>query len=311
MLRYHMETVIRQEYAGADRLIAKRRAGYREPLPTPLPMRTARAFSVRKHTGIQRLYFHSHDFYEIIYVQSGCHTQYIADFNTPVTLLSGEAILLFPGTVHALQSVTPKDMVLKLVIPQSIMPDLTLSPQSCCQPSSSLPGPDDSLASAFPALRFHPSAGCPAVERLIIRLAEEFYFGSDQEHAKIQKYLRPLLAAFAYNRHPQGCPPLTGRLVSYMHDHLQTATLTAFAACMGYSPRHTQRLLDGEGTSFSNLLRQLRLQKAAELLSGTSIPAEQIAQQIGFATAAGFYKAFGAQFHITPGQYRRLHAKNH
>lgn len=314
MLRHHMETVLRQEYIGAERMIAKRRNGYCEPFPIPVPMRTARAFSVRKHTTVQRLYFHSHDFYEIIYVQNGNHTQYIANFNTPITLSSGEAILLLPGTVHALQSVTPGDMILKLVIPRNLLSDLTLRPPSCLQPSSQLDTQDfllnDPLPDRSSVLRFHPSADCPSVENLIVHLAEEYYFGSDQKQARIQKYLRPLLAAFTGNQHPRNALPLTGRLISYIHGHLQTATLPAFAGYMGYSPRHIQRLLEEEGTSFSSLLRQLRLQKALKLLLTTAVPAEQIAQQTGFVTAAGFYKCFEAQFHITPGQYRKLHQMN-
>ena len=76
-----MLRAVRGEFANADRLISMaREKGFSlsaffsgEPLPAdlPLPVRRSEAFYVKKHTSAQQPYLHAHEFYELIYVQSG------------------------------------------------------------------------------------------------------------------------------------------------------------------------------------------------------------------------------------------------
>ncbi|MUL44305.1 AraC family transcriptional regulator [Streptomonospora sp. PA3] len=52
-------------------------------------------------------------------------------------------------------------------------------------------------------------------------------------------------------------------------------------------------------------LTQRRMQEAARLLTETSLPQEQVARRVGFASATGFHLAFRRAFGATPGEYRR------
>ena len=307
LLRYHMEAVIQREYLGADRLIYKRHAGYREPLPAPIPTRTASISSIRKHSTAQRLYFHSHDFYEIIYVQNGTHTQYIGNFNTEITLMPGQAILLCPGTVHALEPVNETDFIIKLVIPQKIFVETVGKVKSFCRLDGLFSNSESNSPSwyIYPA---HPLQTANSVERLIFQLANEYYFGKNQNN--ITKYLKRLLTAFFCDRKMNENTLMSEQLTAYINAHLQTALLTEFAAYVGYSSRHIQRLLNANGMTFSYLLRKQRVEKAEELLSSSTDSVEEIAHKIGFVTVAGFYKSFEIYYHMTPGQYRKYHSKH-
>lgn len=52
-------------------------------------------------------------------------------------------------------------------------------------------------------------------------------------------------------------------------------------------------------------LAQRRMQEAARLLAETSLPQDQVARRVGFASATGFHLAFRREFGTTPGEYRR------
>jgi AraC-like DNA-binding protein len=52
-------------------------------------------------------------------------------------------------------------------------------------------------------------------------------------------------------------------------------------------------------------IARARIQRAAELLSTTSAPIEEIGFDLGYATTAAFHKSFKRHFGTTPGSYRR------
>ena len=58
------------------------------------------------------------------------------------------------------------------------------------------------------------------------------------------------------------------------------------------------------GKSVNQYIRELRLEKAAELLKKTDFTAAEIAFQVGFNSASYFNKTFSKYFGITPGEYK-------
>ena len=55
----------------------------------------------------------------------------------------------------------------------------------------------------------------------------------------------------------------------------------------------------------SDFLREVRMNRAKELLVETDLTLDQIAKQTGYSCAMSFYTAFKRLFHMTPGTYRR------
>ena len=58
------------------------------------------------------------------------------------------------------------------------------------------------------------------------------------------------------------------------------------------------------GKGPSDFLREVRMNRAKELLVETRLTLDQIARQTGYSCAMSFYTAFKRLFHITPGAYR-------
>ena len=80
--------------------------------------------------------------------------------------------------------------------------------------------------------------------------------------------------------------------------------LQAVAARLHLSPRTLHRRLREEGTHFQAIKDNLRRDLAQESLSKTRRPLAQIANELGFADATAFYRAFVAWTGMAPKAYR-------
>lgn len=91
---------------------------------------------------------------------------------------------------------------------------------------------------------------------------------------------------------------------------LSTARLTwpdiaAVAVRLGLSERSLRRHLGQAGTSFRQLQRRVRLQRAREMLQTDDLAVEQIAEELGYAEAASFSHAFRRWTGRAPLAFRR------
>lgn len=86
-----------------------------------------------------------------------------------------------------------------------------------------------------------------------------------------------------------------------------TLNLEWIAARQGVSVRHVQRLFASQGTSFSDELRRMRLEKAAAVLSderNADRTILSIAMDLGFFDTPTFNRSFKRHFGFTPGELR-------
>lgn len=65
------------------------------------------------------------------------------------------------------------------------------------------------------------------------------------------------------------------------------------------------KLKEAYGKTFSEYLRDMRLEEAARLLRETDMPIDQVAFQVGLQSASGFYRNFLLSYGMTPNQYRQ------
>ncbi|MGD0275612.1 MAG: AraC family transcriptional regulator [Syntrophales bacterium] len=77
------------------------------------------------------------------------------------------------------------------------------------------------------------------------------------------------------------------------------------ARYMNTSSRTIKRYLTVEGTSYRNLLSDIRKNKAINMLHTTNFSIEQIATELGYSDLSNFYRAFKSWTGHTPSSYRR------
>lgn len=89
-----------------------------------------------------------------------------------------------------------------------------------------------------------------------------------------------------------------------LQDIANGPTLGAIAALLGTTTRTIRRQLSQQGTSFRELLDEVRSQVAIKYLRQTELTNEDIASVLGFADAANFRHAFRRWTGKTPSEFR-------
>ena len=104
------------------------------------------------------------------------------------------------------------------------------------------------------------------------------------------------------------CITLRHIIQNYMEQNYRNATLrelSQLANCAESTmSRNVQKLT---GCSFTELLQQIRFEKAKVLLETTILPIADIAAAVGYECYSFFYRRFRERYGCTPSQYRRQH----
>jgi len=127
----------------------------------------------------------------------------------------------------------------------------------------------------------------PEMQEFLARAPRDWIFTSLHEHAL----------------------PLRVRELLLLSDNLE-AGLKETAKLLNLTPRTLMRRLDGEATSFQSIKDGLRRDIAIRDLTQSAKSIEAISQDIGFASAANFHRAFKRWTDVTPGTYRKLSRSN-
>ncbi len=254
-----------------------------------IPIRKSEEFDIRKHTTSQRPYAHAHDFFELVYVHRGKCLQKFP--NAPaLSLREKQLCLLRPGIVHSIERCCEKDTILKMVIPRGLFEDT----------GGKIYGPG-----AAGAVVVHDKIPQTA-EYLIFKILEEHFRKDKFAKAAIQSYLTLLFAELVRTAQKIDAA-IEEELNEYLEENLQSARLSDFAAAIHYSKGYAGRLIKKKtGKSFLETLNLFRLKTAAALLLETRLTVEDVALQVGYANASGFYKQFCGFYGMTPSDYRKM-----
>jgi len=109
----------------------------------------------------------------------------------------------------------------------------------------------------------------------------------------------------------RGNPPVqvVSTALQYMSEHFgENISRDDTAAASHVSPSHLSRMIKRHlGRTYTDLLNQMRVDKAAELLVRTDRPLTAIAFDTGFRDQSYFTKVFRRYTHLTPRGYRLRH----
>lgn len=106
---------------------------------------------------------------------------------------------------------------------------------------------------------------------------------------------------------PDSPAALVSRLVAENLDG--SIGMAHVASRMQMSARTLQRLLTQEGTSYSNIVEQMKCKRAEVMLSGTDAQVAAIAERLGYANPANFNRAFKRWYGLSPTAFKRRLAR--
>ena len=87
--------------------------------------------------------------------------------------------------------------------------------------------------------------------------------------------------------------------------HLADVSLDEICGTFGMQRRTLGRLLRNEGTTFTDILKDLRRERALHLVRNTGVPLKRVAAELGFNSDASFNMAFKSWTGTTPMKFRK------
>jgi AraC-like DNA-binding protein len=96
-----------------------------------------------------------------------------------------------------------------------------------------------------------------------------------------------------------------GRLTTYIGQHLaEDLSTPRLCAIVGLSPSHLHAVFKRQaGVTLVQYITRVRVQKAAELLSTTTLPLKEVAPRCGFPCLSHFYSVFRKHTGMPPGAF--------
>ena len=99
---------------------------------------------------------------------------------------------------------------------------------------------------------------------------------------------------------------IKSKIQSFVEDNLQDVTLEKLAKELGYSKNYTSKLVFLTiGESFSDFIKNKRIDKAAKLLIETDLPISEIILKVGYENQSFFRAVFVKRYGTTPKKYRK------
>ena len=90
----------------------------------------------------------------------------------------------------------------------------------------------------------------------------------------------------------------------------ERASLSGLARRYSYSTTYLSELIHERcGKTFTELVTEQRMERAAMLLRATNLPVREVAGQVGYSGTSNFYKAFRAHFGCGPAEWRKERQK--
>ena len=267
------------------------------------PVRVSSGISIRKHTICQIPYYHTHDFYELIYVYQGSAGQYLPGEKTALKMSSGDVCVLTPGKIHAMMPSGKDDIILKMILPKQLMRRTLeeLRSQERYKEWTVIMEKRNELY-LFRSVNTDEFM----IKKMMESLMLDLYGEQDYKMPSVITLLLLLFIGLGQRDMEYRRSGLVYTVTDYIQRNICTATIDELAALMGYSSRHLARRISEEtGGNFSDMLMHMRVQRAAELLAETALTMEEIAGQAGYSSTSGLYKRFLAVYGMSPGEYRK------
>ena len=267
--------------------------------------------SLVKHPRYIPLFYHEHDFFEMVYVLSGSCTNYYED--TEENLAAGDLSLIAPGVVHGLRAAQDDSIIINILIRRSTFMDIFYNTVRDKSQISSFFVGNLYSREKIRYLLFH-TEGDLVIRNYILDMYKE-QKDCDEYSDRIICSILTLFFVELTRRHgghlsiPDNTREKTeeqSAMLSYMIANCSTVTLKELAERFHFSVPYCSKLIKSiSGKTFSNLLTEIRLRQGEQFLLGSQLSVEDISARVGYRNPESFIRAFRRLYQDTPSQYRR------
>jgi AraC-like DNA-binding protein len=252
--------------------------------------------------------FHRQDFFFINYAYTGDYGAQSYRFNNHVTVRENECYIGQPFSGYALYGAAAEDIViLGVLVKKEVFYRNFLKPIS--SDSRLLHFFLDPQINSFSDECIHL---CDLDDEMIRTQFELMAVEYADRKADTQDILKPMtltlimmIARQYRDSYPaEEAQDTTEKMVRFMEDHLDNITLSMLASEFGYHPSYiSAQLSEKRGETFSQILLNLRMERAVFLMRNTDLSIEEITPLIGYNDKSNFHKAFREYYGKTPRQF--------
>jgi len=270
-------------------------------------------FSVFLHPRYLPPFPHSQDFIQILYVYSGSCQHVLA--GQTYCLERGDVSLIPPGLKHELSVCSDDSLILHFVFPSKTIP----------QVFRDIFKHDDPISRLFTQVVYEKTTCHPCLL---------FHTGEDQSLSKVAQFILSetnakdsyhenlmnhslMLFVSLLQRGYGDQPEVLGikgpsrdrnifEITRYLVENASRVSLSQAARHFAYTEVYFSRLLKRHtGLPFSQFVRSLKAQQAAQLLRNPQQSLNTIMEIVGFNDMSHFYKVFKKTYGMTPQEFRR------
>ena len=267
--------------------------------------------SLVKHPRYLPVFYHEHDFFEIIYVLSGTCTNSFRDSTEKLT--AGDLCLIAPDVRHGILAVEDDSVILNILIRRSTFMDIFYNTvRDKTQISGFFVGNlysrekiryllfrtknDTVIRNYILDIYREQKTSDSFSDRIICSILTLFFVELTRRHGKN--------VSIPDNRRER--TEQESEMLAYMMGNCSTVTLNELAEEFHFSVPYCSKLIKSiSGKTFSNLLTEIRLQHGEQLLLSSQLSVEDISDRVGYKNPESFIRAFRRLYNDTPSQYRR------
>ncbi len=265
--------------------------------------------TVHKSKGASEV-FHRHDYFYFNYAYKGNYDSYNATSDNRVTIYEDEFYAGQPFAGHALcthdnhetvivglliQKNTFFRIFLPMVASNSRLFHFFLDPST------------NQYSDTFIHFKVEDTPVMKSLlEIIIVEYANKREDTQTILHPLSLSFLMQVSRQYALLQENQNSGRLSDQILKFISEHLDSVTLTELSKHFSYHPNYISSLLHKElGKTFSEIILNLRMERAVMLLKGTELSVDEIAHMLGYPNSSNFYKAFHKYYHLPPRIYQK------
>lgn len=256
---------------------------------------------VYKHYHTTEEALHSHDFFEIAYIYSGCGEQ----------IINGDLIILDKTDKHCFIPHNGLGIYNCLISPEFIDKQL----------SSSFDAIDILSLSAFQefnmgdissVIRFQPNQAF-RIEEIFSQMEDELKHKESCYRKVVHNCLENLLVHIFREiskndtlQVKQNVETILPEIINYIEENYnQKISLTEIARKNFYSPNYFSKIFkESQGKTLTQFISEFRIKESIKMLETTDFSIESIAYNVGYKDKKNFYSAFKKMTGMTPKTYK-------
>ncbi len=254
---------------------------------------------------------HNHTFFEIVYVYSGSCINYIE--NTSIEMKQGDFCFLAPDTMHTIVSVSDDDVIMNLILnrenferfflemlrERNLLSDFfkRVLYDKAVSPFIIFPTGDDArIRAIWLAMYQERIGGKYAYEECIVLYARLLFLYLIRSYEMMA--VVPGYASAKTDHHIVA-------MLGYIATNYNHVTLHGLSEFFCYNESYVSRMLKTHtGRTFNEIVNDLRLEHAKEMLENTDKTIGEISQEVGCFDSSHLSKKFRSKYGASPKEYR-------